>query len=153
MNYRQRGFYGGVAFVLFVLVTASLLTACTNQVNANIVLAAPNNRVPGGDPRQGEQAIMQYGCGSCHTIAGVPGARGLVGPPLTGVGERAYIAGVLPNTPDDMVLWIMNPQAFVPGNAMPNLNVSEADARNIVAYLYSTRSGTFWGRQPAQVQR
>ena len=53
--------------------------------------------VPGGSPQRGQQLISQYGCGSCHTVPGVRGADGLVGPPLTRMGARAYIAGKLPN--------------------------------------------------------
>lgn len=146
---KQPAFYGGIVLILLLFVMAGTLSACTNRINANIALAAEERSVPGGDPQQGKQAVIRYGCGSCHTIAGVPGARGLVGPPLTGIGERAYVAGMLANTPDNMVRWIMNPQAIVPGNAMPNLDISEADARDIVAYLYTTQSGTFLnGSQP-----
>lgn len=106
------------------------LTSCGDDA-----LAAEVQQVPGGNAAQGRQAIVAYGCGSCHTIAGVPGANGQVGPPLTGVGGRAYIAGMLPNTPENLITWIQNPQAVVPGNAMPNLGVSEGDARDIAAYL------------------
>jgi cytochrome c len=91
--------------------------------------------VPGGDAELGRTAIGVYGCGSCHTIPGVPGADALVGPPLTLFAYRKYIAGMLPNTPDNLVTWIRTPQAVVPGNAMPNMGVSERDARNIAAYL------------------
>lgn len=146
---KQPAFYGGIVLILLLFVMAGTLSACTNRINANIALAAEERTVPGGDPQQGKQAVIRYGCGSCHTIAGVPGARGLVGPPLTGIGERAYVAGMLTNTPDNMVRWIMDPQAIVPGNAMPNLDIPEADARDIVAYLYTTQSGTFLnGSQP-----
>jgi cytochrome c1 len=62
--------------------------------------------------------IAKYGCGACHQIPGVEGADGLVGPPLTNIGSRVYIAGVLPNTPDNLAAWIQNPQSYVPGNAM-----------------------------------
>ena len=149
MMHKQPAFYRGIVLILLLLLMAGTLSACTNRINANIALAAEERSVPGGDPQQGKQAVIRYGCGSCHTIAGVPGARGLVGPPLTGIGERAYVAGMLANTPDNMVRWIMNPQAIVPGNAMPNLDISEADARDIVAYLYTTQSGTFLnGSQP-----
>lgn len=129
---------------LILLVGVALLTGCTNRINANVALAAPAETVVGGDPAAGEAALLRYGCGSCHTIAGVPGARGLVGPPLTGIGERAYIAGILPNTPDNMATWIMHPQAIAPGNAMPDLGVSDEDARDMVAYLYSTQAGAWW---------
>jgi putative membrane protein len=93
----------------------------------------------GGDMAKGRLAIERYGCGACHTIPGVPGARGMVGPPLATVGGRMYIAGMLTNTPQNLVRWIQGPQAVAPGNAMPNLGVSASDARDIAAYLYTRR--------------
>ncbi|MEZ5410137.1 MAG: cytochrome c oxidase assembly protein [Acidimicrobiales bacterium] len=93
--------------------------------------------VPFGDPGQGAEAISAYGCGSCHEIPGIRRADGLVGPPLDRFGRRSFIAGELPNTPDNLVTWVMDPQAVEPGTAMPNLDVTEADARDIAAYLES----------------
>lgn len=93
----------------------------------------------GGDPRRGPALMDSYGCGSCHTIPGVRGASSLVGPPLAGIAQRLYIAGVLTNTPDNMVRWIQNPQAVDELTAMPNLGVTESDSRDIAAYLYTLR--------------
>ena len=56
-------------------------------------------------------------------LAELPVATGLVGPPLVHMGSRIYIAGVLRNTPDNMIAWLRNPQAIVPGNAMPNMGL------------------------------
>jgi cytochrome c2 len=93
----------------------------------------------GGNPDRGPTLIRSYGCGTCHTIAGVAGANGLVGPPLAGIAQRSYIAGVLPNAPENMVRWIENPKAVDSLTAMPVLGVSPADARDIAAYLYTLR--------------
>jgi cytochrome c len=93
----------------------------------------------GGNPDRGPTLIRAYGCGTCHTIAGVTGAIGLVGPPLTGIAQRSYIAGVLPNAPENMVRWIENPKAVDSLTAMPALGVSPSDARDIAAYLYTLR--------------
>jgi cytochrome c len=95
--------------------------------------------VPGGDPGRGESLIYVQGCGSCHTIPGVTGARGTVGPPLARWSRRDFIAGELPNTPDNLVRWIVNAPAIEPGTDMPNLGLSEAEARDIAAYLYTLR--------------
>ncbi len=65
------------------------------------------------------------------------GANGMVRPPLNAWSQRVYIAGQLPNTPANLIGWLQNPQAFRPGSAMPNLGVSETDARNMAAYLYT----------------
>ena len=81
--------------------------------------------------------IAAYGCGSCHTIAGVPGANADIGPELRHFADRRYIAGRLPNTAPSLIRWIRSPQQVDPGNVMPDLNVSDQDARDIAAYLYS----------------
>ena len=85
----------------------------------------------------GLAVFQQNGCGGCHTIQGVQSATGKVGPPLARIARRAYLGGVLPNTRENMLRWIQTPQEFEPGSAMPNLGISEAEARDIVAYLYS----------------
>jgi cytochrome c len=96
-----------------------------------------NIPVTGGDPNAGKVAIGHYGCGSCHTIPGVVGARGEVGPDLAGLRLRMYIAGELPNNPDNLIRWIRNPLAVRQTVDMPNLGVTDSDARNIAAFLYS----------------
>jgi len=96
-----------------------------------------SREVPAGDPQRGQQAIQRYGCGACHDIPGVPGARGMVGLPLGNLANRSIIGGRLPNTPDNLSHWIQDPQGVDPGNAMPNLGVSPGDARDMAAYLYS----------------
>lgn len=93
----------------------------------------------GGDPRTGRQKIRDYGCDACHTIPGIPGADRTVGPPLTGIAGRMYIAGLLANHPENMVRWIMDPPSVDPKTAMPDMDVTEDDARDIAAYLYTLR--------------
>ncbi len=93
----------------------------------------------GGTPARGKEIIRRYGCEACHSIPGVAGARGQVGPPLDGIGSRAYLAGRLPNDPSNMMRWIRDPQGVEPGTAMPRMGVTEADARDIAAYLYTLR--------------
>jgi cytochrome c len=93
--------------------------------------------IAGGDPDKGQAAIYDYGCASCHTIPGIRGANALVGPPLTQEGGRVYIAGVLQNTPQNMIKWIEDPPGVDPKTAMPNLHVKQADARDIATYLYT----------------
>lgn len=93
----------------------------------------------GGRAEEAPAAMQVYGCPSCHTIPGVEGANALVGPPLTGFARRRYIGGRVPNEPEHLVSWILNPQAIKPGTAMPNLGVSGQDALHIAAYLYTLR--------------
>jgi cytochrome c len=96
-------------------------------------------QVPGGDAAQGKMAISRYGCGSCHTIQGVDTAKGRVGPELVDYRRQGFVAGRLPNTPHDLANWIKDPQKYLPGTVMPTLGVTDSDARNIAAYLYSTK--------------
>ena len=66
-------------------------------------------------------------------------ARGMVGPPLTNIASRVYLAGRLPNTPANMERWIQQPHAIDDKTAMPETGVTDADARDIAAYLYTLR--------------
>jgi cytochrome c len=120
--------------VRYVLLTMALLAlGCGDDRYVRAYLVA------GGNWRAGRDKIQYYGCGSCHTIPGVTGADGMVGPPLTKFAHRVYIGGVLGNTPDNLVRWIENPKAVDQLTAMPNLNVTTNDARDIATFLYTLR--------------
>src|SRR6266540_7113788 len=93
--------------------------------------------VTNGDPKNAPRIAMANGCGGCHTISGVPGAHGLVGPPLAGLAKRVYIAGELENTPDNLIRWLRDSRSINPHTAMPSTHISEQDARDVAAYLYS----------------
>lgn len=91
----------------------------------------------GANPRQGRQAMVEYGCGACHVIPGVPGATGVVGPPLTAYRDRVFVAGRLPNRPETLTRWIVDPPSLAPRTAMPRLGVPEPTARDMAAFLYT----------------
>ena len=93
--------------------------------------------VEGGDAARGRQAIARYGCGACHVVPGLGRADGRVGPRLAGLREQIYLAGVIHNSPENLVRWIRDPQGIDPQTAMPNLGVGEAEARDMAAYLYA----------------
>lgn len=93
----------------------------------------------GGNAAQGKALMKSYGCGSCHVIPGIYTARGMVGPPLLYFSRRTMIAGELPNSPENLVRWIRNPLAIEPGTAMPDLGVSNDQAYDMAAYLYTLR--------------
>lgn len=88
-----------------------------------------------GNAARGAELIKEHGFGGCHIIPGIRRADGLVGPPLNHMGKRVYIAGLLRNTPTNMIKWLRDPQGVVPGNAMPDMGLSEDQARDIAAYL------------------
>jgi cytochrome c2 len=116
-----------------MLALATLVVGC--GLSADHEAAA----LTGGDPSHGPTAMRRYGCVSCHTIPGVRGANATVGPSLAGVARRSYLAGVLPNTPENLVRWIRDPQAIDSLTAMPNTGVNAVDARDIAGYLYTLR--------------
>jgi cytochrome c len=118
-----------VAFVVVIGVTVAF--GATDSIPSSVV------QVPGGSPARGVEAIGRYGCGSCHMIPSIDGANGLVGPPLIHWADRKTIAGELPNETAALIHWIQDPQDVEPGTDMPDLGVSEQEARDIAAYLFS----------------
>jgi cytochrome c2 len=119
-----------------ILLLSFGLTACSES-DADSAM----QRVVGGDPEQGRAILggFQYGCAACHAIPGVEKARGTVGPPLHAMALRAYVAGRIPNRPDNLVRWIYNPRLVDPQSAMPKTGISEEEARHVAAYLYTLR--------------
>lgn len=99
----------------------------------------PLNVPASADADVGKQLIQSYGCGTCHTIPDVAGADGRVGPSLEDFGHQMYIAGAVPNDWDNLVAWLMDPQAIEPGTIMPNFGMGETTAANVAAYLASLK--------------
>jgi cytochrome c1 len=98
---------------------------------------APYTVATGGNSAHGKTLIESKGCGACHVIPGIREARGLVGPPLYFFSRRTIIAGELPNTPENLVRWLKNPPQIEPGTAMPDLGLTDQQARDVAAYLYT----------------
>jgi len=119
--------------VVFLLLSSACNRPSRTQVKEAAMLTG------GGDARVGRSDIRKYGCNTCHEISGVPGARGLIGPRLDGIGQRYYIAGEIPNTPANLMLWIQHPRQVELHTAMPEMGVTEQDSRDIAAYLYTLR--------------
>lgn len=90
-----------------------------------------------GDALRAPSIMRRYGCAGCHTIPGIAGADGQVGGSLADIRKRVYIGGVLNNTGRNLVAWIVSPQSFSPHSAMPVTGISEAEARDVAAYLYA----------------
>jgi len=114
---------------MLALIGCALASACSE----------PSPPVAGGNPENGRLLLRQFGCGDCHRIPGVATAEGFAGPPLDAIARRVYLAGLLPNTPENMVRWIRSPKSIDPRTAMPDLQVTEAHARDMTAYLYRLR--------------
>lgn len=120
--------------------TAEQYAAAANRLTDTDIMArvdAPAHSA--ADARRGSEALIQYACVTCHSIPGVVGSQSPVGPSLEKMASRAFIAGVLPNTPENMVRWLRDPPGVAPQTLMPNLAVAERDARDIAAYLYTLK--------------
>lgn len=92
---------------------------------------------PTSEQEAGRILVQEYGCTSCHQIPGVEAPEGRVGPPLGDFAERSVIAGQLPHSRENAVLWITSPKVVEPETLMPDLDVTEEEAEAILAYLYS----------------
>jgi cytochrome c2 len=115
---------------IFFFMLVGLLAGCERQPPAS-------EPITGGNPRIGQQLIARYGCGSCHQIKGIAHADSKVGPSLKEIRDSSYVGGVVPNSADNLELWIMHPRALSPRTVMPELGVTQAEARDMAAYLYS----------------
>jgi cytochrome c len=129
---KARWFGVSAALAAIIATTAAGATWMSKHQTMRIARA-----ISGGDPHRAPGLIRRYGCGGCHTIPGIPGADGQVGPPLSDLIHRVYIGGVAVNSPDALTKWIVSPQQFSPRSAMPATGISEVEARDVVAYLYS----------------
>lgn len=68
-------------------------------------------------------------CAACHTLTGVPGAVGMVGPSLDGIGKKYDVAY--------LTKWLKDPASVKPGTTMPNLGLSDAEAKTLAEFLSS----------------
>ncbi|MBZ9674340.1 c-type cytochrome [Mesorhizobium sp. ES1-1] len=122
----------GAALALAAAAFVAVKAARDNSTRTDIAI-----KITGGDPDRAPQLFRRYGCAGCHTIPGIPGADGQTGAPLTALSKRLYIAGVLQNSPDNLVAWIVSPHRFSPQTAMPETGITEQEAKDLAAYLYA----------------
>jgi cytochrome c len=122
---------GAIAFLLVLAIAVGTLWRIQHRAG-NIAVA-----LTGGDIARAPDLIRRYGCAGCHTIPGIRGGDGQVGGPLQDLKRRVYVGGVITNSPDNLIKWIVSPQTFSPRSAMPATGISEAEARDVAAYLYS----------------
>lgn len=121
------GVIGGTASFTVMRMQASATTRMTAE------------QLTGGGVERGRDVIARAGCGSCHAIPGISAARGAVGPPLPGIAGRTLIAGRFVNSPEVLIRWLRVPQAMAPGSGMPNTGLTEQQARDAAAYLYTLK--------------
>ena len=115
------------------LMAAIALSGCSDEGTKR------SQSLTGADPDRGKIALTRYGCVACHTIPGVRGSNSLTAPPLIGISHRSYLAGMLENTPSNLRSWIQHPRKVNPHTAMPEQGVTDQDASDMAAYLYTAR--------------
>jgi sulfur-oxidizing protein SoxX len=107
-----------------------VLAACADKT-------LPPRQLAGADPNRGREIAERTGCGACHEIPGVPWPRGRVGGSLAGFGDRPMIAGHIPNQPDALVRWLQAPPSLAPATGMPPSGLTDVEARDVAAFLYT----------------
>lgn len=125
-------------------VLGSVVTSIASFRSAGVVavlLAATLAHAGAAEVERGKTLIEKSGCAGCHSIPGVrhAGTPGRVGPPLEAFGRRLYVAGMLPNTPEQLARWIQDPPAINPGTGMPRVGLSAQESRDVAAYLLTLK--------------
>lgn len=118
---------------IYALMAVLVLSACNDRTSKR------SRWLTSADPERGKIALTSYGCVACHTIPGVRGSKSLSAPPLIGISQRSYLAGMVENTPENLRFWIQHPRKVNPHTAMPEQGVTDRDAADMAAYLYTTR--------------
>jgi cytochrome c551/c552 len=83
----------------------------------------------------GKYLVRSYGCETCHEILNIDGVRGSIGPSLKHIATKYYLAGQLPNSPENLRRWIQYPHSINPQTLMPDMNVTDDDAVDIALFL------------------
>jgi len=128
---------GRSVMIVAILLTVAIGCGIAYRVKSNqLEIEHRVTAVTGGNPQHGRQLVRATGCTGCHEIPHVSGANGTVGPPLNSLARRVYI-GVALNTPENLIRWLRDPRSIDPMAAMPNVGLSEQDARDVAAFLYT----------------
>ena len=115
---------GGMAAAVFGL------TSCGSGVDER-------HPMPGSEAGRGRDLIVRVGCAACHVIPGIDWPQGKVGPSLEGFAARPLVAGRLRNEPETLARYIRNAPDFTPRSGMPPMPLTEQEARDVAAYLYT----------------
>jgi len=88
---------------------------------------------------RGRQIFESQACANCHTISGTS-AQGLFGPDLSHLMSRATLgAGAVENTPENLRVWVKDPDSIKPGCLMPGMKLTDREVDAIVDYLSTLR--------------
>jgi len=89
--------------------------------------------------KHGQQIFLNSTCVMCHAVSGtIAGSHN--GPELTHLASRQTIAaGTLPNTRENLALWIQEPQLVKPGARMPGTGLQPNDLADLLDYLQTLK--------------
>jgi cytochrome c2 len=126
-----------------VILTAMLAVLAVSVValrrSARAATFREATELAGGDPHAGRQTAIALGCVACHEMPGFRGTKPQVGPSLAAFAQRSFVAGVIENTPDHVTQFLRDPRSIAPRSAMPKLRMTERQARDLAAFLYTLR--------------
>ncbi len=140
---------------VLVALGASLLLAFASACGSGT--PSPSSPTPGGSTpaptttkpavttvaeetvQAGKALFVSKGCVACHTVQGFSEAVGELGPELTHQAENPQIAGILPNTRENLKKWLKDPPAVKPETIMPNQNLTDSEINALVAFLETLR--------------
>ncbi|WP_254598486.1 c-type cytochrome [Achromobacter piechaudii] len=126
--------------IMLGVAALSLLAACGEEREPLAQGLSASALPQDADSARGRALVVSRGCLACHAIPTVRGPSSAVGPPLGEIGSQAYLTGLLPNTPANLVRWLMDPPAINPRTAMPNVGLTQTEAQDIAAFLLSQPS-------------
>jgi cytochrome c len=129
----------GLLLILMALILAAGAAYVYHHTRIDLEQKQAAIAATGGDPSRAPAFIKLYGCAGCHTLPGAAEPAGQVGPDLTQMARRVYVGGVLTNTPDNLIAFIVDPRSIDPKSAMPTTGISLEEARDVAAYLYSIK--------------
>lgn len=115
-----------------MIALAGMLCACADKSD-------PPRALMGADANRGLEVMERTGCAACHNTPGVAWPKGLAGPSLKGFADRPMIAGQFPNRPDRLIAFLKDAPSMAPATAMPAMPLTDAEARDVAAYLYTLR--------------
>jgi mono/diheme cytochrome c family protein len=134
----EEGIWSIVAFLQQMPSMTRAEYEAMSVTGAAIACPRPARNLPYSAERA-QTMLRQYACDNCHRIGGMVGPKTSIGPTLEDWARRKYIAGVLPNTRENLVRWIVDPQGVSPDSIMPNMEVLPMHAQDMARYLFERR--------------
>ena len=114
-----------------------LLAACAKRSETPAVSTAPPPASV-GDAARGKELMNTFACSGCHVIPGLE-MGGNLGPSLEGWANKPMIVNKFPNTADNVIQWLQNPQSMDPQTTMPGVGANPIDARDMTAFLFTLK--------------